>query len=309
MPKKRKKSSKPSQRHSTIRGVQDEAGTPQPEHPDGDSESAWKVTVEGDVEGLESLRAQFPAPIDAVAAVRSGEAVEWIGNIDGSMMRHRVLLADDGSAFVEQAVFLGSVQERVLLCAWHQTPGPERQAVQKGVLAALDELHAAVRPVLEGEIRQFQTGYTAPVPEPFQEAPEPHGPGLPVFGWRIVHPVSPETTWDDTVDTATWNTSMTMSGWTGEYEHISELQQSGFAQLLRRHGVPALLCAGCGYPITDRHPRWPGIWITPDSEIGPLCTDGEAGVGTPEPRLGYLTDDDFGLPHRREGEPPVKAQG
>ncbi|MFF1379039.1 hypothetical protein [Streptomyces sp. NPDC058308] len=34
--------------------------------------------------------------------------------------------------------------------------------------------------------------------------------------------------------------------------------------------------------------------------------EGEAGAG-PEPRLGYLTDDDFGTPHGPAGELPVRA--
>jgi hypothetical protein len=35
-------------------------------------------------------------------------------------MRHRVLLAVDGTAAVEQAIFVGGPLEEILLCAWHQ---------------------------------------------------------------------------------------------------------------------------------------------------------------------------------------------
>jgi hypothetical protein len=26
-------------------------------------------------------------------------------------------------------------------------------------------------------------------------------------------------------------------------------------------GVAIALCAGCGDPITDQHPHWPGVWV------------------------------------------------
>ncbi|MFZ3573818.1 hypothetical protein ACOKM5_43530 [Streptomyces sp. BH097] len=306
MPKKRKKDRKQSKPRNPVRSVPSGVGSAQPELPEWDTELDWDTEDDEGFEWLGSLRSRFPLPDDAVAAARAGEMVEWTGNIDGGMMRHRVLLADDGTASVEQAVFIDVVQEHTLICAWHQTPAPERQAMQTQVLAALDELHAALRPVLETKIRAHQPSYTAPVPESFHEDPEPHGPGLPLFGWRIIHPVSGETTWEETVDVATWNTSLAMSGWLGEYDHIVELKQVGFVRLLQRHKVSAVLCSGCDLPLTDRHPRWPGIWTTP-TEVGPSCDAGGTGT-SPEPRFGSLTDRDFGAPHRPESELPV-AQG
>lgn len=50
--------------------------------------------------------------------------------------------------------------------------------------------------------------------------------------------------------------------------------------------------------ITDRHPRWAGIWVTPDSEWGPLCGDPEARPVAANPLLGALTGQEFGAPHR-----------
>ncbi|MFE7116124.1 hypothetical protein ACFU99_11960 [Streptomyces sp. NPDC057654] len=80
---------------------------------------------------------------------------------------------------------------------------------------------------------------------------------MPLFGWRLLHPVGPDTTWEETVDTATWNSSTTMSGWF--VDRVPELQSAELARLLRRHDVPVLFCADCGNPITDRHPRWVGV--------------------------------------------------
>ncbi|MGW2769304.1 hypothetical protein [Streptomyces sp. NPDC001275] len=224
----------------------------------------WDDAPERDIDLLDDLGERFPAPVDAVKVVQAGEPVEWTGNVDGSTVRHRVLLVDDGTAAVEQAVFVGGPLEGILLCAWHQAGEQGRDRLEAGVLAALDDLHRALRPVLEAEIRKPRPDYTAPVPQSFHEKPEPNGPGMPVFGWRLLHPVGPDTTWEDTVDTATWNTSQTMSGVLDYYDSVPELQPAGLARLLRQHDVPAVLCAQCGNPITDRHPRWTGTWITPD---------------------------------------------
>jgi hypothetical protein len=131
----------------------------------------------------------------------------------------------------------------------------------------------------------------------------PRGQGC---GYRLVeadladrHPVGPDATWEDTRDTAAWNTSQTMSGWLDYYDHVPELQRAGLVGLLRKHGVPVVLCADCGEPITDRHPRWAGVWVTPDSEHGPVCGEPYAApVAAQQPLLGTLTDPDFGAPHR-----------
>lgn len=78
-------------------------------------------------------------------------------------------------------------------------------------------------------------------------------PGRPLprrESWRLMHRVSPEPVWDDTLDVALWNSSMVIGDWSGMYDHIDEVRQGGFADLLRRHGVAAMLCAKCEKPIT-----------------------------------------------------------
>jgi hypothetical protein len=132
----------------------------------------------------------------------------------------------------------------------------------------------------------------------FHEAPEPNGPGTPVFGWRTFHSVGPDTTWDDTIDTATWNSSTMMSSFIGDSDDVRELQPLQLARLLREHGVPVVLCAGCGDPITDRHPRWSGVWVSPGNDSGPLCEAPTPALQLPAPRLGWLTDAEFGHPHQ-----------
>lgn len=290
MPKKRKKDRKAPRKQTSVR--------PAPAQRAGLELVDWDDAPQEGLDMPEAMAERFPTPADAVTAVQAGEPVEWTGSIDGSRMRHRVLLADDGTATVEQAVFVGGSLEELLLCAWHQAGEQGRESLEAGVLAALDDLHAVIRPVLEAEIREFRPDYTAAVPQPFREEPEPHGPGMPVFGWRLLHPAGPDTTWEDTCDTAVWNTSQTMVSWLGYYDHVPELQQTGLADLLRKHDVPVVLCADCGQSITDRHPRWTGVWVTPDSEYGPVCGEPHAAPATGKPLLGTFTDRDFGGPHR-----------
>ncbi|MCP3771245.1 MULTISPECIES: hypothetical protein [unclassified Streptomyces] len=289
MPKKRKKDRKAPRTRASVRTA--------PAQRAGLELVDWDDAPGEGIDVIDALVERFPAPADAVKAVQAGERVEWTGEIDGSTMRHRVLLADDGTAAVEQAVFVGGVLEEILLCAWHQA-GEQRDLLGAGVLAALDDLHTAVRPVLEAEVRKVRPDYTAAVLHSFREEPEPNGPGMPMFGWRLLHPVGPDTSWEDTRDTAAWNTSQTMSDWLGYYDHVPELQPTALVRLLRQHDVPAVLCADCGKPITDRHPRWASSWVTPDSERGPMCGDPEARPASAKPLLGTLTDLEFGAPHR-----------
>ncbi|MDX3066444.1 hypothetical protein PV518_30430 [Streptomyces sp. ND04-05B] len=190
MPKKRKKDRKAPQKRASVRTA--------PAQRADLGLVDWDEAPEEANDPLDAFAERFSAPVDAVKAAQAGERVEWTGSIDGSTMRHRVLLADDGTAAVEQAVFVGGPLEELLLCAWHQAGEQGREVLEAGVLAALDDLHTALRPVLEAEIREVRPDYTAAVPQSFREEPEPYGPGMPVFGWRLLHPVGPDTTWEDT---------------------------------------------------------------------------------------------------------------
>ncbi|MDV5143190.1 hypothetical protein R1T08_02410 [Streptomyces sp. SBC-4] len=290
MPKKRKKDRKAPHKPAVVRTA--------PTQYTGPELADWDDAPEEEFNPLASLKDRFPTPADAVKTVQAGEEVEWIGSVEGAKMRHRVVLTDNREALIEQAVFLDGALEQMVLCAAHQVGEHDRDELHTGVLAALDVLHTVIRPITETDVRNFQPGYTAAVLESFQEAPEPHGPGTPVFGWRTFHSVGPNTTWDDTVDTATWNSSTMMSGFLGDSDDVPELQPLQLARLLRDHGVPVILCASCGDPITDRHPRWNGVWVSPGNDTGPLCEAPTPALQLPAPRLGWLTDAEFGHPHQ-----------
>ncbi|UXY33231.1 hypothetical protein [Streptomyces sp. HUAS TT20] len=294
MPKKRKKNRKAPRQNSPRRSTSPQQAGAQP----ADGEADWESLPDEDFDPLSALADRYPTPADAVKAVQAGEPVEWIGDVEGATMRHRVLLADNGEAVVEQAVFLDGTLEQMVLCAAHQAGEHGRDQLHTGVLAALAALHTVIRPIVEAGVRKVRPDYTAAVLESFHEAPEPNGPGTPVFGWRTFHSVGPDTTWDDTIDTATWNSSTMMSGLVGDSDDVPELQPPQLARLLHDHGVPVILCANCGDPITDRHPRWSGVWVSPSNDSGPLCEAPVPALQRPAPRLGWLTDAEFCYPHQ-----------
>ncbi|MER8235805.1 hypothetical protein [Streptomyces sp. NPDC094049] len=304
MPKKRKKNRKaPSQRSSRRSEPTQQASSPPAEwEPEWDGAPEDEEDEEEFVP-LRSLADQYPTPAHAVKAVASGERVEWTGDIDGAKMRHRVMHDATGAAVVEQAVFLDGDLEKMVLCAAHQAGEKAQEQLQEGVLSVLDALHAVLRPLTEARVREVRPDYTAAVLESFREAPELHGPGTPVFGWHTFHSIGPDTTWEDTIDTATWNSSLAMSSWIGEFDDVPELQIPQLVRRLRDHDVPVVLCAHCERPITDRHPRWAGVWVTPDSENGPVCETAAPSPQRPAPRLGLFSDDDFGDPHRPDEVP------
>src|SRR6478672_2789009 len=105
MPKKRKKDRKTPRKPASVRTTPAQRTDLELVDWDDDSE-------EGN-DPLVAFAERFSAPVDAVKAVQAGERVEWTGEIDGSTMRHRVLVADDGTAAVEQAVFVGGSLEEL----------------------------------------------------------------------------------------------------------------------------------------------------------------------------------------------------
>jgi hypothetical protein len=45
--------------------------------------------------------------------------------------------------------------------------------------------------------------------------------------------------------------------------------------LFRASGFAVVRCQLCGIYLTNRHPVWPGVWITLDTEFGPVCLRGD----------------------------------
>ncbi|MFD9545455.1 hypothetical protein [Streptomyces sp. NPDC060022] len=120
---------------------------------------------------------------------------------------------------------------------------------------------------------------------------EPSDHGAAKVGWHARYPVTEGLTWQDTRDTAVWN----LSGCFDLSAPIIDIPQLGrlaIAARLRRNGAPLTVCRGCDLPLTDRHPRWTGVWVGPD---GPRCE--EPAVSDEGVQPGW-DEEDFAYPHQ-----------
>ncbi|WLQ69387.1 hypothetical protein [Streptomyces glycanivorans] len=267
MPKKKRHPRQPVRRTDTTATRQ--ASEPAPDRADADE--------------FYPLRDRYPTVQDAVQAAEAGEDVEWQGDIEGLPMRHRLVLTG-GQPVIEQAVLTGWPLDAMIRCAWLQSD--THANTEKAILATLNELHEVLRLLLEEEIRAVRPDYDAAVLTAFAEPTEDGG--LPTFGWRARYPVTDELTWADACDTAAWNMSVCFDAFHPAIENVPEVGEQAMAARLRGHGAPLFLCRGCHRPLTDRHPRWTGVWAAPEG--GPLCES--AGEDTSP------DDDEFGHPHQ-----------
>lgn len=65
--------------------------------------------------------------------------------------------------------------------------------------------------------------------------------------------------------------------------------------LFRAHGLAARDCAGCGAPVTNRHPHWPGVLVSVENEGGPVCDRSRLG-GESLQRVSHVLDADQARP-------------
>jgi len=276
LPKKRKKPRKPASR-SCIRKVPTPSAAPS--SPDG----AWAdgPTDADYVDGRQEFFDTYPTVPDAVRAAERGEVVEWTGDIDGSLMRHTVKLTSDGPV-VEQAIYVGNDLECMVESAWLQSE--DRSSTETAILAALGDIHELLRPRLEERVREVRPEYWARILTPFAERSADR---IPCFGWRATYSTAGLTDWDDCWDIAAWNMSASFS----MLDPVDPMERDEVAARLQSHGVLLIVCEGCGEAITNRHPAWESVWVTPCLEEGPLCP---SPTRTPEP---YGPNDECGHPH------------
>ncbi|MEU0110652.1 hypothetical protein ABZ313_35550 [Streptomyces sp. NPDC006251] len=287
MPKKRKKDRKHGKRRVPVQV------TPAAEAEGLLDEDEWdEYEDDEDRDIFHHFTKDYPTPADAVRAARSGEQVEWHGRIEGGLMRHRVLADED--PVIEQAVFMDGFLASAACCGWIQAQ--DRAKAERGILTTLTELHSICRPVLEAEIRAARPGYRARHLHAFSEAAVDTPIGFPRFGLRTTYAAREVAVWEQTRDPATWNMALSFASFLGFDEKIPELTRDALTARLQRNGVPVNRCARCGVPLTNRHPRWNGVWTCPIAEIGTLC---EVSSDPYENDGVYMfSDGDFGYPHQ-----------
>lgn len=121
---------------------------------------------------------------------------------------------------------------------------------------------------------------------------------MPRFGWRHTFDASGWKTWDDyyaAYDTSGLWALEDLVDLAGALTHnVGEA-----ADHFRALGLPVTLCRCCNWPLTDRHPDWPGSWITTgDGMLGPVCNP--EGEGFRDERYDRIH---YGTPHQADTEP------
>jgi hypothetical protein len=217
-----------------------------------------------DPEWLPTFAEAFPTPAAAVRAVRAGRsAAAWLSFEEAE---HRIVVeADADAAVCVRQVYLprlaiGDLVRTVLLNSGFDGR-PEHESVA-AVLRALGGYGAAV-------------GVAAQL-EPFAE---PGGGLFPRFGWRHRAPLDESGSWAEAFATPTAVARLERERLTDVWCRRPGRASNGtleaeyrrwdmLLETLRGEALSVHTCARCGEPVTNRHPDWPGLWIT-------LSVDGE----------------------------------
>ncbi|MEU1091589.1 hypothetical protein ACFYPN_32050 [Streptomyces sp. NPDC005576] len=93
---------------------------------------------------------------------------------------------------------------------------------------------------------------------------------VPRIGWMQSLPVAGLKTWEDVwlveKDLSLFDLAEVVDSTSG----CAPPTKTVFASF-REHGLTVRDCAGCGAAVTDRHPHWPGLWVSVECEFGPVC--------------------------------------
>ncbi|MER6557488.1 hypothetical protein ABT300_06930 [Streptomyces sp. NPDC001027] len=144
-------------------------------------------------------------------------------------------------------------------------------------------------------VQQLRNALAAYVPETLRHPGlkvvcRPSTTSVPRIGWAQSVPASGMRTWED-VDLAENEMALfdlaPLADGPGNGLDFT-LPEETFA-LFRAHGLSARACAGCGAPVTDRHPHWPGVLVSVESEYGPVCGRSRLG-GESLQRVGHVLD-------------------
>lgn len=118
----------------------------------------------------------------------------------------------------------------------------------------------------------------------------PSTTSVPRIGWAQSLPVAGMRTWEDVClaekELPLFDLAPLADGPGSDL--CVALPEETFA-LFREHGLSARGCAGCGAPVTGRHPHWPGVLVRMENEYGPVCDRSRLG-GKATERVGHVLD-------------------
>ncbi|PAU50899.1 hypothetical protein CK936_00110 [Streptomyces albireticuli] len=169
--------------------------------------------------------------------------------------------------------------------------GPLRELVKTTWLDADDRDQA---------MEQLHRVLAAYVPESLRRpgletVQRPSTTSVPRIGWAQSLPVAGMQTWEDLHLAEKKLPLLDLAPFAvGPGRAYEPLPEETFA-LFHEHGLSARACAGCGAPVTDRHPHWPGVLVSVEYEGGPVCDRSRLGGGAVR-RVGHVLDADQARP-------------
>ncbi|MFE0378258.1 hypothetical protein ACFW1M_22315 [Streptomyces inhibens] len=121
----------------------------------------------------------------------------------------------------------------------------------------------------------------------------PSTTNVPRFGWTQSLPAAGLETWEDVrlaeKELPLFDLAPLAAGERSGDQYALTLAPEVFA-LFKSRGLAAEDCAGCGMPVTNRHPHWPGVWVAVEHEFGPCCDRSRLSHSEPLQRVGHIVD-------------------
>ena len=207
----------------------------------------------------------YPAPADAVRCAMLGSPPTFWFDGDAGRL---TIAVESGRLVASGVVHIGEDLAQLVAAVLLNHDGEPADAVEP-VRAALAEL-AVLAGHADAEVTVDLSGRS------------------PRLGWLSRFDPAPWVTWHD------WWSSFAASAAARTAAAVRGAAGPGEVDdCLRRQGLRVWRCAepGCGAPLTDRHPAWPGVWSAASGQFGPVCAVSAAGQSWP---AGLLT----ARPHR-----------
>ncbi|MEV7123775.1 hypothetical protein [Kitasatospora griseola] len=225
-----------------------------------DPESPWQTFLD-----------QYPTPGDAIAAAQDDGALTCFSFEEIGMECERGFRRGPDGRWVYEVVLYPRMQLRQLVkTCWFaaEDPGLAVQQLRRALAAYVPE--SLRHPGIEVVERPSTTE-------------------VPRIGWAQSCLADPLETWEDVhlveKGLPLYDLLPLLDGGPDEARCLGAVAERAVA-LFRGYGLAAHACAGCGMAITDRHPHWPGTWVSVEHEAGPCCerpllerVDGEQRVG------------------------------
>ncbi|MFI1801057.1 hypothetical protein ACH427_27390 [Streptomyces sp. NPDC020379] len=207
---------------------------------------------------------------DALEAAEEAGGILSCFSFDDSGEYERSLRRDADGWRYEVALYPRQALRELVKTSWLDADDHDHAAEQLRHALAAYVPESLRRPGLEAVQRQSTTS-------------------VPRIGWAQSLPVAGMQTWEDVhlaeKQLPLFDLAPLADGPGGMCEPLPE---ETFA-LFRAHGLAARACAGCGAPVTDRHPHWPGVLVSVENEFGPVCDRSRLGGESPQ-RVGHVLD-------------------